>query len=417
MSEEFRASKKIDDIPEALSIYINQLVYSQKRRGIDITVLSLGEAFFDIPQYSFDEIDFVKGYHYSESMGIPELREKILKYYNNYYHTQITDIDNIMISSGSKAIIYMIMVSVLNQGDEVLIHEPAWLSYQEQVKLADAVPNFIPYSCKVEEFQNYFTKKTKMLILNNPNNPAGWIYSEEELEKVYDVCRKKGIYMMIDEAYSDFCGEKDCFCSLAAVAKDLEGIFVVNSLSKNMGMSGWRVGYVIAKKDRIRDLLKLNQHLITCAPTVLQLYLEHYFDEIISVTLPQVREVVQKRKRILNYIDQIGLKYLEGSSTFYIFLNVEELKTATFDFCLYLLFKYGIATVPGSAYGKSTNKFIRVGIGAESEERIRYALNTIKTVLHKNLTDTEYVNRKLRKNGLYRFGEEKNNEGESTRVY
>lgn len=407
MNEKFQPSKKIEKIPEALSIYINQLVYAEKRKGIDITVLSLGEAFFDIPQYSFDEIDFVKGYHYSESMGLPELREKILSYYNVHYHAKITDIDNIMISSGSKAVIYMVMASVINPGDEVLIHEPAWLSYQEQARLADAVPKFIPYDCDTENFPDYFTDKTKLLILNNPNNPAGWVYDEHQLKKLYDKCYERGIYIMVDEAYSDFCMEKDSFCSLAKIAQNLKGIFIVNSLSKNMGMSGWRIGYVIAHKNRIKDILKLNQHLITCAPTILQLYLVRYFDEIINITLPQVREVVQKRERILNYIDRIGLKHLEGTSTFYIFLNVDELKTETLDFCLYLLFKYGIATVPGSAYGESTDKFIRIGIGAEPEERIFYALNTIKTVLYKNLTDTEYVNKKLYKNGFYRFGEER----------
>lgn len=407
MNAKFQSSRKIKNIPEALSIYINQLVYAEKRKGIDIIVLSLGEAFFDIPQYSFDEINFAKGYHYSESMGLPELREKILNYYNTHYHTQITDVGNIMISSGSKAIIYMAMESVIDWGDEVLIPEPAWLSYREQAQLTGAVPRFIPYSCDAENFSAYFTDKTKLLILNNPNNPAGWVYDECKLKKVYDECYERGIYIIVDEAYSDFCIEKDEFCSLAKIAKDLEGVFVVNSLSKNMGISGWRIGYVITHKNRMKDLLRLNQHLLTCAPTILQLYLEHYFDEIINITLPQVKEVVQKRKRILNYMDQIGLKYLEGTATFYIFLNINGMREDTLDFCLYLLFKYGIATVPGSAYGESTDKFIRIGIGAEPEERIRYALNTIKTVLYKNLTDAEYVKNKLQKKGFYRFEEER----------
>ena len=409
MCKEFQVSKRLENIPEALSIYMNQLVYSEKRKGIDIITLSLGEAFFDIPSYSFSGIDFVKGYHYSDSMGLPGLRKKIMEYYNENYNTYISNINEIMISSGSKVIIYMIMQSILNSGDEVLIHEPAWLSYQEQAKLVDATPKFIPYDCKVEDFSQYFTSKTKLLILNNPNNPAGVLYSEEQLKRIYNDCHGRGIYILMDEAYSDFIYGDERFCSLASVASDLEGVFIVNSLSKNMGMSGWRVGYVIAQQEKIKNLLILNQHMITCAPTVLQLYLEHYFDDIISVTLPQVKEVVEKRQRIVDYIHHLGMKCLDGTCTFYIFLHVDELQTSTLDFCLYLLFKYGISTVPGSAYGRSTNKFIRIGIGAEPEERIRYALGLINLVLRENLTDCGYVTRRLEKNGFHRFEEENTN--------
>ncbi len=401
----YQVSEKIGDIPEALSIYINQLVYSERRKGIDIITLSLGESYFDIPMYSFSEIDFVKGYHYSDSMGLPELRKQILNYYNEHYGTRLNDINEILISSGSKVIIYMVMQAILNEGDEVLIHEPAWLSYQEQVKLVGAVPTFIPYDCNVDAFNKYFTDKTKLLILNNPNNPAGWLYSEEELRLIYKQCSERGIYILMDEAYSDFINEGEEFCSLAKVAPELEGVFIVNSLSKNMGMSGWRVGYVISNVDRIKDLLKLNQHMVTCAPTLLQMYLSRYFDDIIAVTLPQVKEVVKKRARVIEYINQTGLKCLNGASTFYIFLNVDGVKQDVMDFCLYLLFKYGIATVPGRAYGKSTDKFIRVGIGVESEERLHYALDVIKMVMEQDLTDAKYVNDKLKKNGFYRFEE------------
>lgn len=404
MGKKFEISKKVESIPEALSIYMNQLVYSEKRKGIDIITLSLGEAFFDIPAYSFDEINFVQGYHYSDSMGLPELRRKIMEYYNSKYLSQIPDIKNILVSSGSKAIIYMVMEAVLNPGDEVLIHEPAWLSYQEQARLAGAIPQFIPYDCEIEKIADYITERTRLLVLNNPNNPAGWIYSREQLENIYKECKRQGVYILMDEAYSDFVEDKNDFCSLACVAEDLEGVFIVNSLSKNMGMSGWRVGYVIAREDKIASLLKLNEHLITCAPTVLQLYLAHYFGDIINVTLPQVREVVQKRKRITRYMDEIGLHYLKGASTFYIFVKMEDLKADTLDFCLYLLFKYGISTVPGSAYGASTDNFIRVGIGAEPEERIRYALDIIRSVMKENLTDKEYVAKRLKKNGFHRFG-------------
>jgi len=116
-------SERVKNIPEALSIYINQLVYDQKRKGKDLTVLSLGEAFFDIPMFSFSKLDFGKGYHYSDSRGIPELREKIAAFYKRQYNADINPTDEILITAGSKPVIFFAMQATLNPGDEVLIHE------------------------------------------------------------------------------------------------------------------------------------------------------------------------------------------------------------------------------------------------------------------------------------------------------
>lgn len=149
-------SEKVKDIPEALSIYMNTLVYNMRRRGESVTTLSLGEAYFDIPRFDFNGIDFTKGYHYSESQGLPELRVKIADYYNRVYGAQIDADKNVIISAGSKPLIFMAMQAVLNPGDEVLVHEPAWLSYPEEAKLADAIPRYIPYDCEPESFEPTF---------------------------------------------------------------------------------------------------------------------------------------------------------------------------------------------------------------------------------------------------------------------
>ena len=142
-----------------------------------------------------------------------------------------------------------------------------------------------------------------MLVINNPNNPVGRLYTNEELQTLNDICKKNGVWLLVDEAYSDFL-EPGLFKSALSFDKSLETTIVVNSLSKNMGMSGWRIGYVIAHKNLIREILKLNQHLITCAPTILQLYLIKYFDDILSITLPQARDTLSKRNRIMSLIDK-----------------------------------------------------------------------------------------------------------------
>jgi len=399
---ELHLSHIAQSVPEALSIYINQLVYDQRRKKRDVTVLSLGEAYFDIPMFDFTAIDFVKGYHYSDSQGIPELRSKIADFYGKQYGAPVDADCELLISAGSKAIIYLAMQATINPGEEVLIHEPAWLSYQEQARIVGAVPKFIPYDEPVEHFERHLTERTRMLVLNNPNNPAGRLYTEQELSALHDICRPRGTYILMDEAYSDFIvGEK--FVSMARVVPDKQGVIVVNSLSKNMGMSGWRVGYVISTPDVIEAILKLNQHIITCAPTVLLQYMARYFDDVISVTLPQVRAVVEKRERIARVLDRIGLKRLSGGSTFYFFVGIDPFPGTDLELALFLLFEHQIAVVPGSAYGSSTKRFVRVSIGTESEERIHDALQLLSDVITAKSFERERLERRLQAENTKRF--------------
>ncbi len=382
-------SSKAQGIPEALSVYFNQLVYELKRKHYDIITLSLGEAFFDIPNFGFEKLDFTKGYHYSHSRGLLELREKIALYYNRHYAASIAS-EDMIISAGSKPLIYMCIQAAVNPGEEVIIHEPAWLSYQEQARLVGASVKFIPYDEPCVQFEKYFTDKSKILILNNPNNPAGSTYCKEDLLMLYQQCRSRDIYLLVDEAYSDFVLDKS-FVSMASLVPDLDGIIVINSLSKNMGMSGWRIGYAIASQEFLMTLLKLNQHLITCAPTILQQYLATYFDDILSYTLPQVRAVVEKRQRIAIRMNELGLRYLPGSATFYFFVETTPYAGNIHNMALYLLLEKGICVVPGSAYGETTAGFVRIAIGTESEERIDHALQILHDTIHGPVISEEDV--------------------------
>lgn len=391
-------SSKVKNIPEALSVYFNQLVYELKQQNRDIITLSLGEAYFDIPNFGFENLDFTRGYHYSDSRGLLELRQKIADYYNDLYGAQISA-DDILVSAGSKAIIFMCMQATLNSGEKVVIHEPAWLSYQEQARLVGAYVNFIPHHTPCAQFKDYFTDDTRMLILNNPNNPAGSTYKKEDLLMLYQQCRSRGIYLLIDEAYSDFVLDGS-FTSMATLVQDLDGVIVVNSLSKNMGMSGWRIGYAIANQVFLGALLKLNQHLITCAPTILQQYLATYFEDILSHTLPQVRAVVEKRNRIAKFMDKLGLRYLPGSATFYFFVETSPYAGNIHELAIHLLLEKNISVVPGSAYGATTTNYFRISIGVESEERIYRALETLQLMLNGEPVENTGVYREIERQKL-----------------
>lgn len=398
--QSLQISERVENIPQALSIYINQLVYAMRRRGIQVNTLSLGEAYFDIPLMDFSKIDVTKGYHYSDSQGLPELREKLARFYEKQYQVPTNWEKEVLITAGSKPAIFMAMQAVLNPGDEILMPEPAWLSYPEQARLVGAVPRFVPYYKKAEEYVEYFTSKTKMIVINNPNNPSGKRYTPKELENLYTECRKRGIYILSDEAYSDFVLGNN-FVSMAKIAPDKDGVIVVNSLSKNLGISGWRIGYVISSPEIIQNILKLNQHLITCAPTILLMYLAEYFDDLLKITLPQAQEATQKRAIVEEYMTEIGLPHLEGDATFYFLVNIGEYAHTSIELAMHLLFKHHIAVVPGIAYGESTARFIRVGIGVETIESIKRSID----IIFKVITENEY-NAQLVADGLKELGME-----------
>jgi aminotransferase len=378
-------SKLVSQSIEAISIKYNTKVYEKQRRGEDVIVLSLGEAFFDIPLYKFDDLPYPKIYHYSHSRGIPELREKISKYFSDIYDVSLDYENEIIVTAGSKIAIFMSLMALLNPNDEVLIHEPAWVSFPEQVKLAHAKPIQIPYEKSVYDFEEYISTKTKLIIINNPNNPTGKIYSLEELSHLYYLAKKYHLYVLSDEAYSDFVINQDDFISFANLDVNKEHSIVVNSISKNFGISGWRLGYLITNSELINQILKINQHLITCPATILEYYIANHFDDIIKITKPQIIDLVKKRQEITIYMDSLTMQYLPGNTTFYFFVSISPSKLSSEDFCLKLLNEYSISVVPGIGYGPSCDKFIRISIGSESMDRIKKGIDTIKKLISTTL--------------------------------
>lgn len=367
-------------ISQAMSVKYNMAVYDLQQSGEDVIVLSLGEAFFKLPRYSFESLPFEKGYHYSSSLGLLGLREKIAKYYETEYKVSVSSKKEMLISSGSKIIIYMVLLSLLNPGEEVIILEPAWVSYVEQVRLCGGIPIMVPYDVKIDDLQKYFTEKTKCVIINNPNNPSGKVYSEEELKKIFTLADKNQTYILSDEAYSDFV-DTEPFVSMGAIDKEKKLSFIVNSLSKCFGMSGWRVGYVIANEELMNNLLKINQHLVTCPVTLIEYYLDEYFDKIVPIVKPQLMEVVRQRAEIAKFMDSVGLIYLAGTGTFYFMVSVGNSSLDSENFSMELLKKYKVSTVPGIGYGDSVSRFVRVSVGTESLERIQKGLMCIKSLI------------------------------------
>ncbi|HYH83333.1 MAG TPA: pyridoxal phosphate-dependent aminotransferase, partial [Longimicrobium sp.] len=290
-----RPAGYVQDIIEAMSIKYNNRVYDKKRQGDDVITLSFGEAYFDIPLFGFDDLPLPALYHYSHSRGIPELRALLAEYYETRFDVPVDPETEIVVTAGSKIALHMAFMSILDPGDEVLIHEPAWVSYPEQVRLCHGVPVRLPWQTPISEYRDFVTPRTRAIVVNNPNNPTGRLLTAREWRELHRLADQHDLYIVSDEAYSDYVLEPRDFISAAAFDPAKKHTIVCNTLSKNYGMSGWRIGYVFTNAALLHQILKLNQHLITCPATVLEMYMVRHFHEVLGITAPQIREVVLKR--------------------------------------------------------------------------------------------------------------------------
>lgn len=375
-------SRATAECAEAMSIKYNTMVYELKRRGEHVIVMSLGEAYFDIPLFPMGEFHQPDVHHYSHSRGLPELRRKLAEYFRAEYRVAFDADEEIIITAGSKAAIHMTFMSILNPGDEVIYSEPAWVSYPEQIRLCYATPVGVPYEKSVYDFEAFITPKTKAIVINNPHNPRGQVLGRKELEHILELARRFDLWVLSDEAYSDFLVDGS-FISLGCLDPEKKHAVVFNSMSKNYGISGWRIGYVIADRAVISNVLKVNQHLITCPATILQCYLARNFHQLLEITRPQIRAVVCKRNDLAAYMDQIGLTYLPGSATFYVFVSIAPSRLSSEEFCTRLLQDEHVSVVPGLGYGRSCDAFVRVSVGTASFEENQYGLRKIKELVEK----------------------------------
>ncbi|TDP92857.1 pyridoxal phosphate-dependent aminotransferase [Labedaea rhizosphaerae] len=382
-------STLMDRVGQALSIKHNNLVYEMRAAGRDVITLSLGEAFFDLKVPTFGDLEGAGAdggggtglHHYSHSRGLPELRAKLAGYYQDKFQVPVDPDREIIVTAGSKVAIYMVLLATLEPGDEVIIPEPFWLSYPEQVRLCRGVPVMVPQDVSIYDLHRYVTPRTRALIINNPNNPSGRVYSEAELAALHDLVHDNGMLLIADEAYNEFVPPGQPFRSCGAFDPDKEHTVTVNSMSKNYGISGWRIGYVLSHPRLMDAVLKINQHLITCAPTILCRYVAEHFDDILEHTRPQIQRVVALRNEVAGQLDALGVRTLPGSASFYLFASLGTSMLDSTAFADRLLRDSGVSVVAGLAYGESCDRYVRISVGTESPERVARGIAAVRDLI------------------------------------
>ncbi|MGE7391196.1 pyridoxal phosphate-dependent aminotransferase [Streptomyces sp. NPDC004126] len=359
----------------------NNRIYEMKDAGTDVITMSLGEAFFDISMPSFEGMSSASLHHYSHSRGVPLLRQKLAKHSSVDSGLTVDPDSEILVTAGSKLAIYMALTAVLEPGDEVIIPEPAWVSYPDQVRMCRGVPVMVPMHVGYEDLATYITPRTRAIVVNNPHNPTGRRLGEAELRSLHDLAEKHSLFLIADEAYSEFLPEGEQFVTTDQFDPERRHTIVCRSMSKNYGISGWRIGYLIANRRLIEQINKLQQHIVTCAPTILSCYLAENYDMLRETTRPQISRVVDLRNRMAGELAARDIGCLPGDSTFYLFASLGDSRLNSEDFAAALLGRHKVAVVPGVGYGGTCDRFIRVAVGAEPEERLLRGIDAIASTI------------------------------------
>ena len=350
----------------------------------DAISLGVGEPDFDTPWHIRDEGIYAleKGRtFYTSNAGLKELREEISKYIAERQKVVYDPLKEIMVTVGGSEAIDMALRCMLNPGDEVIIPEPCYVSYVPCTKMADGVPVIINlknenrFRLTAEEFLEAITDKTKVLILAFPNNPTGAIMEKEDLEKIAKVVIEKDLYVISDEIYSEltFTGKHVSIASLPGMR---ERTIMINGFSKAYAMTGWRLGYACGPELILKQMIKLHQFAIMCAPTTSQYAaveaLRNGEDDV-----NMMREAYNQRRRyLLHAFKEMGLPCFEPGGAFYVFPCIKEFGMTSEEFALRFLQEEKVAVVPGTAFGDCGEGFLRISY-AYSLEDLKVAIERL----------------------------------------
>ena len=351
----------------------------------DAISLGVGEPDFDTPWNIRDEgiYSLEKGRtFYTSNSGLKDLKQEICNYIKRSQNVDYNADTDVLVTVGGSEAIDIGFRAMINPGDEVLIPQPSYVSYEPCAILAGAKPVIIDlkpeneFRLTAEELENSITDKTKILVLPFPNNPTGSIMEYEDLEKIAKVIIEKDIFVMSDEIYSELT-YKDKHVSIVSIPGMKERTLLINGFSKAYAMTGWRLGYACGPKEIIKQMIKIHQYAIMCAPTTSQ----YAAIEALKNGDNDVKEMRtaynQRRRFLINAFREMGLECFEPYGAFYVFPCIKEFGMTSEEFATRFLREEKVATVPGTAFGDSGEGFLRISY-AYSLETLKIAMERLK---------------------------------------
>lgn len=351
----------------------------------DAISLGVGEPDFDTPWHIRDEgiYSLEKGCtFYTSNAGLKELKEEIAAYLKRRIHVEYDPVKETIVTVGGSEGIDIAMRAMLNPGEEVLIPQPSYVSYEPCAILAGGKPVIIElkeeneFRLTAQELRESITDKTKLLVLPFPNNPTGAIMEKADLEAIAEVIIEKDIFVLSDEIYSEL-SYKGNHVSITSLPGMKERTILINGFSKAYAMTGWRLGYACGPKEIIEQMLKIHQFAIMCAPTTSQYAAVEAMkngDEDVA----KMREAYDQRRRYLMHaFKEMGLQCFEPYGAFYVFPCIKEFGITSEEFANRFLEEEKVAVVPGTAFGDCGEGFLRISY-AYSLENLKVALERLQ---------------------------------------
>jgi aspartate aminotransferase len=381
-------SKRLRDIPESGTVAIANLVSQLKHDGIEIISFSMGEPDFDTPENIKDACvrSLNSGFtHYTPSTGIPELRKAIAEKTVRDNKIECTA-KNVLVTPTKQAL-FMVALAYLDPGDEVILPDPAWVSYEAHVRAAGAKAVYVPtkfednFALSAEMVASAVTDKTKMIILNSPSNPTGSVMSRETLKGIADLCIEKNIMVLSDEIYEHIIYEGE-HVSIASFDGMFDRTITVSGLSKTYAMTGWRLGWMVAPERDVAAVNKLQTHSITCCTSFTQPAAVEALRGPQTQRTKMVAEFRKRRDLAFDLLSEIkGLECNRPGGAFYLFPRYEH-NIRSDDLAMYLMKDAHVAITPGRSFGPAGEGMFRLSY-ATSEENLIKGIGNIKNSLSK----------------------------------
>ena len=380
-----RVAKHVAELPKSGIRKFFDIVAQSK----DIVSLGVGEPDFNTPWHiSRAAVTCLEdgGTHYTSNLGTPELRQAIARYLKRRFDAKFGWKNEILVTVGVSEAIDLAIRAICSPGDEVLYHEPCFVSYAPTIRLAHAVPVSVEtrvedeFRLTVAALEKKVTKKTKAILLNFPCNPTGAVLSREDMEGILKFAKKHDLIVLADEVYSELnYGDGDLF-SFASFPGYHDRVILLNGFSKSWAMTGYRLGYACGPEDIIDAMMKIHQYGIMSAPTLSQAAGVEAMDHGDKDVDRMRREYRKRRDYLVPALNDLGLKTVMPKGAFYIFSDIRSTGLSDEDFALKLLKEFGVAVVPGSAFGACGAGFVRMSY-ATSLEKIRVAVERIGKML------------------------------------
>ncbi|WP_297069363.1 pyridoxal phosphate-dependent aminotransferase [Thermococcus sp.] len=368
-------------------------LFEKARKMENVISLGIGEPDFDTPEVIKDAAKRAldEGYtHYTPNAGIPEFREAIAEYYNDFYKVDVHP-DNIIVTAGAYEGTYLAFQSLLEEGDDVIIPDPAFVCYVEDAKITEAGIIRIPlreengFRVDPDELVEIITKRTRMLVINYPNNPTGAVMKKQDAKALADIAEDYNLYILSDEPYEHFLYEGAKHYPMIKYAPD--NTILANSFSKTFAMTGWRLGFTIAPDQIIKDIIKLHAYVIGNVTSFIQIAgITALRDSRSWAGLEEMRRTYsERRKVVLKHLSNMPhVTPFKPKGAFYVWAKIDpELDMSSEDFANWLLENAGVVVIPGTAFGKHGEGWIRISYATkrdqliEAMDRMRRALSEI----------------------------------------